>query len=220
MRHYEAVIFDMDGLILDTEPIALKAWQMSFGELGFPAPSELFQPLIGRNSRDSLAILRSSLAADFPLDSVVSRLPHHHDEHIAAHGIPLKQGLESLLDFLDANGTKRAVATSTQRDRAWNKLRIAGVDHRFEILVGGDEIENGKPAPDIYLAAAEKLGVSPKRCLALEDSEPGLRAAIAAGMTAVMIPDLVPPTPEIEAMVKAVVPTLCEVRRRLEGGRI
>lgn len=201
--------------MIDSEPIALVAWRAAFGELGHEAPDQLFLPLIGRNSRDSYSLLRAALGEEFPLDNVVSRLRFHSDAHISAHGIPLKSGLQELLDFLDSTHLSRAVATSTHNQRAWEKLRITGIASRFETLVGGDEVENGKPAPDIFLAAARRLGVSPERCLVLEDSEAGVQGAAAAGMTPIMVPDLVQPGPASMTRAYAVLPSLLAVRALL-----
>ena len=111
------------------------------------------------------------------------------DEIIAEGGIPLKPGLAAFLAAVDALGLKKAVATSTARKRALYKLNLAGVPGTIETLAGGDEVARGKPAPDLFLLAAERLGVPPAECLAFDDSDPGVLAARAAGMRVVIIPD-------------------------------
>ena len=138
-----------------------------------------------------------------------------YDAIVAREGIVLKPGLIELMAWLEAENLCKAVATSTRRSRAESKLVHAGLFERFAALVGGDEIAHGKPAPDIFIEAATRLGIDAADCVVLEDSEPGVRGALAAGMTPIMVPDLHPPSAALSAMRPLVLPTLHDVRAHL-----
>ncbi len=213
----EAIIFDMDGLMLDTERVARSAWQRAMADWGCTISDDIYLQIVGRDAQDTVAILQGVYGADFPVRAVRQRKQQYLEEHIARHGVPMKPGLMELLDLADALPLRKAVASSTERALVTRKLTLAGLADRFDAVICGDEVENGKPAPDIFLAAASRLGVPPERCLALEDSEPGIRAACAAGMTPIMVPDLKPPADEVAALAYTVLPSLHHVRAFLEG---
>jgi len=212
-----AVIFDMDGLMLDTESLGERTWERAARMAGVEFDLGLLPSMIGRNHRDSRAFLTAHYGDDYPVEKLTAACLVAFDEIIAAEGIALKPGVVELLDWLDANGVTRAVATSTRRDRAVALLSNLGLFPRFAALVGGNEIANGKPAPDIFVEAAVRLGVPCELCLVLEDSEPGVRAAIAAGMPPIMVPDLHPPTPELLRHDPMVMASLSVVRSYLAG---
>ena len=184
-----AIIFDMDGLMLDTEPIYKAAWQAAAAELGYPIDDRFYVRLLGRPTADCEQELVGQFGADFPLDQFRARWPTLWQAEVAAHGIQQKLGLLEFLTFLDDQGLPVAVATSSERDYMAFSMRHAGLQGRFEIVVTGDEVARGKPAPDIYLEAARRLQVDPTTCVALEDSEAGVLAASRAGMRTLLIPD-------------------------------
>ena len=194
-----AVILDMDGLMLDTEGMSRTAWQRTLAEWGLAISDEKYLELIGLTLSDVGVKMRSWYGAGIPYDSIYMRKLALVDEIIATEGIPQKPGLRMFLAAVDSLGVRKAVATSTARERAIYKLKVAGVEAEFETFAGGDEVAHGKPAPDIFLLAAERLGVPPEKCLVFEDSDPGVLAAHAAGMRVVVIPDQKPPSPQAAA---------------------
>ena len=207
---FSAIIFDMDGLMLDTERLARRAWRQAGAEWGYAIPDEVYLLAVGRTKPDTEKLFRDALGPDFPFQEMYE----HKQAYMQAateDGIPIKPGLFDLLARIDALGLAKTVATSTARPMAIQKLTLSGLIERFDFIVCGDEVANGKPAPDIYLAAALGLKASPTECLVLEDSEAGIRAAYAAGMTPVMIPDLKQPSPETRALAYRVLPSLAEV---------
>lgn len=214
-RRPAAVIFDMDGLMLDTERLAPQAWVDAAGALGVEFDLALTQPMVGRNFRDCQAIIATHYGDDFPTVELMRAWHVAYDAIVAREGIALKPGLLDLLEWLEAEGIPKAVATSTRRDRALAKLELTSLAPRFVALVGGDEVSRGKPAPDIFLAAAQRLGEAAPRCLVLEDSEPGVRAALAAGMTPIMVPDLHAPSDDLTALAPLVLGSLAEVAAHL-----
>lgn len=203
-----AILFDMDGLMIDTERMAQRAWQQAGAEFGFTLPDALYLQAVGRTAKATEALFCAGLGADFPFAAVYARKQHYLYTAIAEEGIPTKPGLAELLDRVDRQGIAKAVATSTARDLAIKKLTAAGLFNRFTTMVCGDEVAQGKPAPDIFLAAAAKLGVAPTHCLVLEDSSAGIQAAHAARMRALWVPDLIAPSPEIAALADGVVSDL------------
>lgn len=207
-----AVIFDMDGLMLDTERLARIAWDRAMADWGHTIPDEVYYRLIGRSVADVGEILRQALAADLPFEEIALRKRQYIDQEIAEHGIPVKPGLYELLDWADQVGLKKATATSTFREVALQKLRLVGLQDRFDAIVCGDDIRRGKPAPDIFLAAASKLDTPASECVVLEDSEPGIEAAQAAGMIPLMVPDIKPPSEEAAARAYRVFPSLVQVK--------
>jgi beta-phosphoglucomutase family hydrolase len=211
-----AVIFDMDGLMLDTEPLALVAWRQALGELGYTLSDEVGLQMLGRTTEDTRVILQQALAADLPFDRVFQRKRQVVGEHIAQHGVSAKAGLAELLTWLEGRRVATAVASSARREDVNYKLAQAGLTHHFDTIVTGDQVQNGKPAPDIFLMAAQQLHVPPPACMVLEDSEAGIQAAHAAGMRPVMVPDLKPPSPENAALTYRIFPSLREVRAFLE----
>lgn len=212
-----AVILDMDGLMLDTEPLAARAWQDAAIDLGIEFDYGVTARLIGRNFPDCRAILRDHHGDRFPVDDLMRAWHGAYDAIVAREGIAMKQGLLELLAWLEEESIAKAVATSTRRSRAEEKLAGARLLARFSVLVGGDEIASGKPAPDIFIQAAARLGVGAPDCVVIEDSEPGVHAALAAGMTPIMVPDMLAPSAALLAFHPMVLPSLHEVRAHLAG---
>jgi HAD superfamily hydrolase (TIGR01509 family) len=206
------IVFDMDGLMLDTETLGQRTWLEAARHAGYEVSGDLFLQIVGRNRTDSAALLLAALGPGFDFDRVYGDSFVRFDQHIARHGVPLRPGITELLEELSARRILLGVATSTRHARARHHLERAGLLRYFQVLVGGDEVAAGKPAPDIYLEAARRLGIDPKRSFALEDSFAGVRAAHAAGFQVIMVPDLLPPTPEIAALATHVVASLHEAR--------
>ncbi len=172
--HIRAVIFDMDGLMLNTEVVARITWKQAFQEFGYEMDEKKYPQIIGRKYTDIGEILRHQYGADFPYEAISVRRDQLGEQYFTDHGIDRKPGLLELLDFLDVRNIPKAVASSTIRKRVMRRLTITGVVDRFPVIVCGDEVQNGKPAPDIFLKAAKKLDVPPEHCLVLEDSNPGI----------------------------------------------
>jgi HAD superfamily hydrolase (TIGR01509 family) len=190
----DAVVLDMDGLMLDTEFIYKRAWQCAAADLGFDLEDGFYLTLVGRNNTDGEAALRQRFGEQFPVAMFRERWARLWHAHVVEQGIPTKPGLHEFLALLDGHGIPFAIATSSDRAYATFSLRAARLESRSNCLVTGDQVERGKPAPDIYLEAARRLGVDPSCCLAFEDSEAGTVAAASAGMYAILIPDLKVPS--------------------------
>jgi HAD superfamily hydrolase (TIGR01509 family) len=211
-----AVILDMDGLMLDTEPVSLGAWKQAALGLGYGLDDEVYVRMIGLGLTANRDLLTRHFGDDFPVDELTASANRLYRRQLDAGGVPHKAGLAEFLRFLDARSIPRAVATSTETTLATHKLRQAGVLSHFEVIVGGDQVERGKPDPDIFLMAAARLGWRPEDCAVLEDSGPGILAAAAAGMRAILIPDGRDPGEEIRRMAHAVVDSLLEAKAVIE----
>ena len=182
--------------MIDTERLALKAWQLAGADFGFPISGDIFITMVGRNRWDSDRTLVEVFGSDFPVDAVRKRYRTYLDGWIDEGKLSIKSGLLELLGFLDQALIPKAVATSTEYERAIHKLALVNLLDHFPVVIAGDQVKKGKPAPDIFLAAAARLDILPERCLVLEDSDAGIQAAYDAGMTSVMIPDVKPPSEE------------------------
>ena len=180
--------------MIDTERLALKAWQLAGIDFGFPISEDIFITMVGRNRWDSDRTLVEIFGSDFPVDAVRKRYRVYVDGWIDEGRLAVKSGLVELLRFLERISMPKAVATSTEYERAVHKLSLTDLLDHFPIVIAGDQVQKGKPAPDIFLAAAMQLAVRPENCLVLEDSDAGIQAAYDAGMTPVMIPDMKPPS--------------------------
>lgn len=205
-----AVIFDMDGLLFDTERIALHAWQNAGKTYGVDIPEALIIESVGRNTRDTKALFECALGQNFDFVQTRKLRIAYAEEYIRQHGVPIKSGVTELLDLLSTHGVPCAVATSTERTRAEKLLMEANIRAYFDAVICGDDVQQGKPAPDIFLCAAQQLQVAPERCYVLEDSESGIRAAVSAHMTPILIPDIKLPSDETQRLAAHVFPSLCE----------
>jgi HAD superfamily hydrolase (TIGR01509 family) len=211
-KRYRAVIFDMDGLMLDTERIAMITCRRAAEDFGYVIADEIYLQVIGRTVEDTRRIFCGALGADFPFNEIRSRRLDYTEEYIHRYGLPKKPGLLEVLELLQGCSVPKAVATSTRREEACDRLRTAELFHCFDAIVGGDEVVHGKPAPDLFLLAADRLKTTPTECIVLEDSEAGIRAAQAAGMTPILVPDLKAPSDEVKALAYRIYPSLHEVR--------
>lgn len=210
-----AVVFDMDGLLLDSERAILDCFDQAARESALAiAPAQWLQ-MVGRSEASGRAMLAHWVGPQ-QADALLAR-GHALYRQRALRGIPLRPGVEALLDWLDARGLPRAIATSTRRALAVPKLEAAGLLQRFDALATSSDVAHPKPAPDVYLLAASLLGVAPAGCLVLEDSPTGVRAALAAGMTPVQVPDLLVPDAPVRALGHRIVPSLDQVRAMLEA---
>jgi HAD superfamily hydrolase (TIGR01509 family) len=196
-----AVIFDMDGLMLDTERPVIELWQQAARNHGREILEETVLRTIGVNEKTTRGIIRETCGEDFPYDAIRKELSRLFYELMERQGIPLKPGLPVMLDKLEKLEVPFAVATSTRRESALWRLERAGIRDRFTILACGDEVSQGKPFPDIFLLAAERLGQPPASCIGFEDSPAGLQALAAAGIPSVFIKDLLEPPEEVLATV-------------------
>jgi HAD superfamily hydrolase (TIGR01509 family) len=206
-----AVIFDMDGLMLDTERMARKAWTRALSEHGMQLDEPSYLRMVGRTVQDAELILEEIFGSALPFISVFNQRQLYYEQDIAENGIPMKPGLLELLSFLEEKQIVKAVGTSTPCWFATVKLEHAQLSQRFSTVVCGDDVARGKPAPDLFLEAARRIGFAPEQCIVLEDSEAGILAAASAGMLPIMIPDIKQPTAEIQEIAYRILPSLCEV---------
>jgi HAD superfamily hydrolase (TIGR01509 family) len=207
-----AVVFDMDGLLFDSETLYREAIFLAAAEGGHEVAPDFFSRTAGLPWAQCRAVLLSHFGEAFPVDEFQANWLRHFWV-IAETRLALKPGALELLDTLDRLRLPRAIATSSSHHTVERHLTAHNLMERFHVIVGHGDYEFGKPAPDPFLKAAERLGVEPCRCLALEDSHNGIRSASAAGMMPIMVPDLLEPTDEMRRLCAFVVRDLHEVRR-------
>ncbi|HEY0915831.1 MAG TPA: HAD family phosphatase [Solimonas sp.] len=209
-----AVIFDMDGLMLDSERALIACLAEVARELGHDVPDTLWLSMVGHSDAVCRHLLDEALGEPQRVQ-VLERAYARYDAVVEA-GVPHRPGIIALLEVLQAHGIPRAVATSTRRPLALRKLEASGLLARFDAVCTSSDVAHPKPAPDVYLLAAHSLGVAPALCLVLEDSPAGVRAALAAGMHPIQIPDLLEPDDAVRALGHVILPTLDDARRVLE----
>ncbi len=214
------VLLDMDGTMIETERILIRSFQQAAAEWGLHLAYDDLLVTIGKTAEVSRELLRGILGEVVSFETCSTRAEELALEAIAIQGIARRPGLEEFLDELTRQGIPHAVATSTHRREAEYMLTQAGIRDRFSTMVCGDEVSRGKPAPEIYQRAAAQLGLEARDCLAIEDSEPGVRAAAAAGAHTVLIPDLVQPSTRARVAAARVCTTLVEVTALLRDGSI
>ena len=188
-RPVRGVLFDMDGLVLDTETLYCRFWQEAANNLGFPMTHQQALGMRALNAQASDALLKSYFGPTVSYGPVRQERIRLMDAYIEKHGVEAKPGIRELLLFLEQQGIPKALATSSPMDRVRNHLGPLGLLNRFDALCSGYEVPHGKPEPDIFLHAAGKLNLNPKDCLVLEDSPAGLLSARRAGCLPVVIPD-------------------------------
>ena len=201
-----AVVFDMDGILIDSEPIMRTAAIRAAEELGHQLAESTYEGWMGLPPQAVEAAIIDTMGPDFPFDAYRERFIAIWDSHTDTHGVPAQPGIAALLARLSEHGVPFSVATSTRRSQAERSLALAGLGDFISAMVTGDEVEHGKPAPDIFLRAAAAIDAQPARCIALEDSAVGVRAAAGAGMLTIMVPDLHRPAPDIAALARYVLP--------------
>ena len=206
----------MDGLLLDSERLALEAFVRACAELGWPADLAAYQRCIGSTQRRTEEILRQAYGSGFPYEAIDARWSSHYHARLAEGPVPVKSGAVELLEYLAARKVPVALVTSTRRPTAEGKLTATRLITYFDCLVCGGETTRGKPHPEPYLTAARALAVDPVGCWALEDSANGVRSAHGAGCTVFQVPDLVGPSNELRELGHRIVTTLHDVRDALE----
>ncbi|BAJ63769.1 HAD family hydrolase [Anaerolinea thermophila] len=212
----EALIFDLDGLLIDSERLSQRSWSQVMAEAGYLLSEDIYHQMIGRTEKDVKAILKQAFGNNFPFEDMYRKREQRFFEIIEQEGMPRKAGWDELAQYILQNGLRTAVASSTYRRLAEKKLSAARLLSFFEVIVTGDEVSHGKPAPDLFLTAASKLAIPPEKCVVLEDSEAGIQAAYNAGMKCIHIPDIQPISPQTLMLVWHQVSSLAKVREILE----
>ncbi len=213
------VIFDMDGLMFDTERVFIKAWDYAGEKIGIGKAGYMVYKTLGKNVIASNKILREEFG-EFNQEELRRYSKEFLKDYYEKNGVPVKPGLYTLLEYLKSTGCKIALASSTSRGMVEQYLKNTGVMDYFSAIVCGDMIEKSKPEPDIYLKACELLHVKPQNCIALEDSQSGLLSAYRAGCKPVMVPDLWQPDEETKQILAGLYTDLEQVKIALESGEI
>lgn len=213
----KAVIFDVDGTLLDTERIYMQAWKDAAAELGYVMTDELLRKTRAVDAKVAARIFEEEIGNGFSYAETRPIRVRIAEEIIERESPILKPGVLELLTFLQQKGIRLSVASSTNTKTTKEHLAINGIADRFEVIVGGDMIEKGKPNPDIFLKAAQLLREAPEDCIVVEDSPAGIRAGTAAGMKAVLVPDQAAITQEIIDLSDAVLESLLEMPAYVEN---
>ena len=206
-----ALVFDMDGLLLDTERIALDTFQIVCRAHGVVVENEIYYLCIGSNGAGTREILQRALGPDFPYEPISRDWMDLYHQRVSTQAVDVKDGAVALLDLVERRGLPVALATSTHTSLATTKLRLAGLDRYFSAIIGGDTVARGKPDPEPYLAATRALGHAPSTCWAIEDSDNGVRSAHAAGLYVLQVPDLVQPSAAVRSLGHTIVNSLFDV---------
>lgn len=213
------VIFDMDGLMFDTERMWATFWEPALAALGLEYKEGLAEAERGTAGETSRNIVRQFYGEDCDANAIIDSLHRVADEEFQKP-VPKKPGLDELLAWLDANHIPMAVASSSRVHVIEGNLNNWGLNHYFKALVSGQQVKHSKPDPEIFLLAAEKLGTVPAHTLVLEDSYNGVRAGAAGGFVTVMVPDLLPADDEMRGLYTMECASLNEVLAKLKTGEL
>ena len=208
---YQAVVFDMDGVIFDTERLVIEFWKEVAKKHNIPNVEHTCIQCLGTNRVRTREIFLENYGADFPFDPYRAEVTELFNTHYKGVPLPTKPGIRELLNYLQEQDIKVGLASSTAQHLVRDEIGTAGLLPYFQTLVCGDMVEHSKPAPDIFLKACEILNADPTKSIAIEDSFNGIRSAHCAGMTPIMVPDQVQPTDEIRALAFHVMPSLHDV---------
>ncbi len=186
----EAVIFDMDGVIFDTENVYLDTWTNIFKNYGYKMTKDVYVTVMGRGRKNVIETFLKVYGQDLPIMKMYKEKDEQIKQAVSKGQVPIKIGVFEMLNYLKGNDYKIALATSAKRERAMLQLRKYKIEELFDAIVCGDEIVNGKPDPEIFLKAAEKLSLKPEECIVIEDSTAGIKAAYEAKMIGIHVEDL------------------------------
>ena len=208
----KAFIFDMDGLMFDTERVFIGAWDYAGERMGLGKAGYMVMRTLGMNTEACNQAWRDEFGADVDIPALWNYSREYLEDYYSRYTVSAKKGLHELLTYLRSRGFKLAVASSTRKAKVEHNLTSANVRSYFDVVIAGDMVEKSKPEPDIYLRAAAELGVEPAACMALEDSRNGLLSAHAAGMQVIMVPDLWQPDDEVKTFITGPFESLLDVR--------
>lgn len=214
---YSATIFDMDGLLLDTERVCMEIFKQTCKDFNLPYLEQTYLNIIGRNEAGVEDLLRLSYGETMDYPVFRKQWKKAYLNIVENEAIPVKDGVIALLNWLQTQNIPMVVATSTNRQLALKKLAMAGLSDYFSAVTAGDEVTNGKPDPEIYLLAAKRLNVNPSMCIAFEDSNNGVKAAVSAGMQTFQVIDLVQPCEEIKALGHEIYTSMNDVLTKLKS---
>lgn len=208
----KAFIFDMDGLMFDTERVFIGAWDYAGERMGLGKAGYMVMQTLGMNTDACNQAWRDEFGPDVDIRAMWDYSREYLEDYYSRYTVSAKKGLHELLSYLHGKGFRLAVASSTKRAKVEKNLQDAGVQEYFSVVIAGDMVERSKPEPDIYLRAAADLGVDPADCIALEDSRNGLLSAHAAGMRVIMVPDLWQPDDVVKQFILGPFESLLAVR--------
>lgn len=222
MKEFKAVVFDMDGVIFDSERLCLDCWKKIAAENGLENIEDAFRRCIGTSVVETRKILKDYYGEGFDYDRFMKQSSVMFHEAEEKSGLPVMKGVKEILDALadmrrKDPEIKLGLASSTRLATVTRQLKTGGFYDYFDEVIGGDQLEKSKPEPDIYLMACEKLGVRPQDAYAIEDSFNGIRAAYAAGMHPVMVPDMIAPDDEMKQKSEYIAKDLIEAMNYLCG---
>lgn len=212
---YKAVVFDMDGVIFDSERAVMQCWKEVASRHNIPDIEKAILACTGTTMVRTREIMLNLYGADFPYDEYARESSVIFHSRYDGGRLPMKQGVKELLTFLKERGKKIALASSTRQQVVTDELCDAGIIEYFDRIICGDMVSRSKPAPDIFLKACEELNISPSDSYAIEDSYNGIRAAHAGGLHPIMVPDLLPADEEMQSLAEIVLPSLTSVMEYL-----
>ena len=216
-KQVQAVIFDMDGVIFDSERLVIECWEVIAAKHNIPDIVEICMRVQGNNREETGKRFREKYGRDFPYEAYKKEVAALFRDRYGEGRLPLKPGVVKILEELKRNNIPLALASSTRSDIVKLEMEEANLLSYFDVVLGGDMVSRSKPEPDIFLAAAAALQAEPKCCYVLEDSHNGIRAAYRAGMHPVMVPDMQQPTEEIRGIAEAVVENLLAALEYLQA---
>lgn len=210
---YKGAIFDMDGLLFDTERVYQQTWQEIAAEKGVELGSSFLGAISGTNGRYMCGVIERYYHVSDGA-AIMEECMRRMGEKLSVY-VPVKKGVYEILDFFRKKNIPMAVASSSAAGQIESNLGKAGIREYFSAVVSGTEVRNGKPAPDIFLCAAERIGCEPSMCFVFEDSENGIKAGYAAGSITIMVPDLMEPSPGIRMYCRKICPDLLQAKKEI-----